>query len=118
MNAQLLSYFAKRMNRIFATYLIFSLMLPSVMQIAHSIQGHFEIHCNEDIPNHFHQAEFDCDYNKFFTFQYTLEPDFEVSRTYSLIHKVSVDFNWMTPEAQSVGEIRLRAPPGFITPRA
>ena len=46
--------------------LTISLALPSVKDWGHLLSGnHSEIHCDTDIPNHIHKAEFDCDFHKF-----------------------------------------------------
>ena len=50
----------------FRTILAYSMMLamplPSASAWQHLLDGHFEIHCHENIPNHIHQAEFSCDF--------------------------------------------------------
>lgn len=104
--------------RTFAIFLMLSLMLPSFLKIAHGLQDHVEIHCNDDIPNHFHQAEFDCEFDTIFTFQYTLSSLLQISEPIFIIYKDSNDYSWNTPEVKTAGEIRLRAPPGMPAPRA
>lgn len=55
------------MLRNLVTYLlVLSLSLPVLKDWDHLLSGnHKEIHCDPDIPNHIHQAEFDCDFHKF-----------------------------------------------------
>ena len=54
------------MIRILISWLLFvCLSLPTVAKLSHALDGHIRIECNEDIPNHIHQAEFDCEFHKY-----------------------------------------------------
>lgn len=61
------------MIRTALSFLLLALMaLPGAYKLSHALNGHIEIQCNEDIPNHFHQGEFDCDFHDFY-FQTALQ---------------------------------------------
>ena len=54
------------LKRLISYILIAGLSLPALKDWEHLLSGnHLEIHCDEGIPNHFHQSEFDCDFHKF-----------------------------------------------------
>jgi hypothetical protein len=54
------------LKRLISYILIVGLALPALRDWDHLLSGnHKEIHCDEGIPNHFHQSEFDCDFHKF-----------------------------------------------------
>lgn len=39
--------------------------LPSAVKTVHAFYGHTDIVCHSDIPNHIHEAEFDCSFHTF-----------------------------------------------------
>jgi len=57
--------------------------IPSAVKLSHAIHDHMEQHCNENIPLHFHEAEFDCDFQKFklSTQFYTGFQEFDIYKT-------------------------------------
>jgi len=49
-----------------ASFLLIACMaLPSIMKLSHAIHEHQSQSCSEDITLHFHEAEFDCEFQKF-----------------------------------------------------
>jgi hypothetical protein len=71
------------LRSLIAFLLLISLTVPSVQDWHHFLEGHKEIHCDSGIPNHVHQAEFDCEFHKFhFSFALKVETlEFELSAT-------------------------------------
>ncbi|NNF19074.1 MAG: hypothetical protein HKN61_04805 [Flavobacteriaceae bacterium] len=53
------------MIRITACLLLGFLLLPSYLKLEHSISDHQEVHCKDGISLHFHEAEWDCELQKF-----------------------------------------------------
>lgn len=49
-----------------AAFMIIACMaLPSIMKLSHAIHEHQSQSCSADISLHFHEAEFDCEFQKF-----------------------------------------------------
>ena len=45
--------------------LLLCLALPTAKAWQHALEGHLEVHCNTDIPDHVHKAEYGCDFHKY-----------------------------------------------------
>lgn len=70
-------------RRLISFLLLLSLTVPTAEDWHHFWEGHKEIHCDSGIPNHFHQAEFDCEFHKFH-FSFALQVaffEFDLSET-------------------------------------
>lgn len=100
------------MIRAFLAYgLLICLALPTAKAWQHALDGHVEIHCSEDIPNHIHQAEYGCDFLEY-SFSVPLHaPVLELllSRTVVLVRNSQNTVP--TPEQATLRYCALRAPP-------
>ncbi len=45
--------------------LILCMALPMAKAWQHTLDGHLEVHCRKDIPDHIHKAEYGCDFHKY-----------------------------------------------------
>ena len=100
------------MIRTVLAYVLFlCLAIPSVKAWQHVLDGHIEIHCKEDIPSHFHQAEFSCDLHKFHFSMSLQAPVLELGENPALSYLQFSSGIISAPECQAVRLFCLRAPP-------
>ncbi len=45
--------------------LVLCMLMPAFLNLSHAIHGHNEQKCSSDITLHLHEAEFDCEFQKF-----------------------------------------------------
>lgn len=93
--------------------LIAFMALPNIMKLAHAVHGHKNQKCVENIAVHIHEAEFDCEFQKFKLTQQFYPPivNFEV---YSPIGQFSVNSNYYSflSSFQKL-HVSLRGPPNI-----
>lgn len=100
------------MMRTFLAYsLLICLALPSAKAWQHALNGHIEIHCSQDIPNHIHQAEYSCDFH-LYSFSPALQaPTLEIRLSDLPAHFRIRSTTRPAPEQASLRYFALRAPP-------
>lgn len=45
--------------------LVFALMVPSIVKLAHALGDHYHEVCTSQVNEHFHQSELDCEFQVF-----------------------------------------------------
>lgn len=91
--------------------LLLCLALPTAKAWQHALDGHIEIHCRQDIPNHIHQAEFGCDFDKY-SFSVPLHaPVLELGLDNQPVFSRNSATHPVAPEQASFRYFALRAPP-------
>lgn len=99
------------MRSVLAYGLLIFLALPSVKAWQHVQDGHVEIRCKEDIPNHIHQAEYGCDFHKYH-FSISLQaPVLQLEEATSPTPERIVPGFFTVPEREARRLFSLRAPP-------
>ena len=53
------------LRNLMAVLLVAALQLPIALKISHALYEHIEVECDDFTSVHIHEAEFDCDYQKF-----------------------------------------------------
>ncbi len=99
--------------RITTCLLLGFLLLPSVLKLEHSLREHQEIHCKDGISLHFHEAEWDCELQKFkfSVFVYKLPAKLETFHELIAIRLFASTYHY---QYQSLTRyFSLRAPPSL-----
>ncbi|MGB5647231.1 MAG: hypothetical protein WBM55_08920 [Muriicola sp.] len=75
-----------------ALFLFGVLLLPSLTTIHHALTHHTSIVCNSDISTHFHESEFNCDFQDIvlvkFYYPTLSSMDFSISQQEGELHHV------------------------------
>lgn len=91
--------------------LLFCLALPSAKAWQHVRDGHVEILCSENIPNHIHQAEFSCEFQKYPFSMLLQAPGPELREATSPVRNPISSGAATAPEREALRLYSLRAPP-------
>lgn len=103
------------LNLTLASLLIIVCMaLPSVVKLTHAIQDHLELQCDENIAAHFHQSEFDCEFQKLNHSQFSYPPiqDYHFYAQVA-IEKANYNFYFFLQDYQKLHFSR-RGPPSLL----
>ncbi len=93
--------------------LVVCMALPAVMKLSHAIHGHRNQQCNVDIALHLHEAEFDCDFQKFkLSQQFYKAPRHFEFQTPSASEEINDDYYFFLGTYQNL-HFSLRGPPQF-----
>ncbi len=52
-------------RKVLTALLLLALALPGMHKAYHAFEDHTGVHCQEDIPNHFHSREYHCSFDQF-----------------------------------------------------
>ena len=88
--------------------------LPSVMKLSHAIHEHQNQKCSKDIAVHFHNAEFDCEFQKFKLSKqfYTDLDHFDFFIPTEIREDVSASYTFLSTYQQL--HFSLRGPPSAV----
>ena len=66
-------------RKVISLVLLLALSVPGILQAHHAFVDHVEVHCQEDIPNHFHSREYQCSFDNFFHLPFDLKTAISLS---------------------------------------
>ena len=93
------------------TFLVFSIVLPSLEKVNHALTEHITLECDQNIPNHFHEGEYSCDFQTLHLAKvhYPHFQNFDVR--YASTNEEDIVFHFQSFTPVSYPYYSLRAPP-------